>query len=436
MNERLQYRHTCVSTRGRRWFLWAPGTHFCALILLCTLPGCGPQTAASSTKTTPAKIEHPDEGDIYRIVLTPKAEQRLQISTAPVEKRAVPRSRTVGGEVSIRDGASVLVTAPLTGTLLKSPDQTSSQAGRSVASGQAIFHLLPLLAPEREVPSAAERVAMANAKASLLSSQIIADGDVQQSQAQVEAAEIALSRAKRLLADRAGSRRDVDDAQARFDIASTALQAAQARKELLDKLTLAAQAGQVAAVPIPAPQQGILRNVSSAFGQMVSVGAPLFEVVGLDTVWVRVPVYPGLRNHIDQQSNALVRRLGGDESHVSVKPIAAPPSANPIAVTVDLYYELPNSDGRFRPGERVEVTLPLIGETESAVVPRAAVLRDIHGIAWVYVNSAEHEFRRHRIEVHFTTSDSAILSQAPDIGTLVVVDGAAELFGTEFGAGK
>jgi membrane fusion protein, heavy metal efflux system len=104
--------------------------------------------------------------------------------------------------------------------------------------------------------------------------------------------------------------------------------------------------------------------------------------------------------------------------------------------TVDLFYELPNPDGRFRPGERVEVVLPLAGETQSLVVPRAAILRDIHGVAWVYTNSAEHTFERHRVEVHFTTKELSILSRGPAAGTLVVVDGAAELFGTEFGAGK
>ena len=80
--------------------------------------------------------------------------------------------------------------------------------------------------------------------------------------------------------------------------------------------------------------------------------------------------------------------------------------------------------------------LPLEGQAESLVIPRAAVLRDIHGVAWVYVNSAEHTFERHRVEVHFTTKDTAVLSRGPTVGTKIVVDGAAELFGTEFGAGK
>jgi multidrug efflux pump subunit AcrA (membrane-fusion protein) len=239
-----------------------------------------------------------------------------------------------------------------------------------------------------------------------------------------------------MLADKAGSVRDVDDAQARLDIATQGLEAARARKLLLDKLTLEAATGTVPNIPMQAPHAGILRTVASSVGQTVSLAAPLFEVVTLDTLWVRVPVYPGQRTEFATNTNAPVRDLGATSIGVSVKPFAAPPSADPLAATIDLFYELPNPNGRFRPGERVEVILPLEGETESLVVPRAAILRDIHGVAWVYVNSAKHTFERHRVEVHFTTRELAVLSQGPKPGTSVVVDGTAELFGTEFGAGK
>ena len=73
---------------------------------------------------------------------------------------------------------------------------------------------------------------------------------------------------------------------------------------------------------------------------------------------------------------------------------------------------------------------------ESLVVPRAAVLRDIHGIGWVYIKSGEHQFERARVTVQFNTEELAVLRHGPQPGTPVVVDGAAELFGTEFGAGK
>ena len=367
-------------------------------------------------------------------MLTPKAEQRLKISTVPVETRAMPRTRTVGGEIVIPDGATLVVTAPLTGTLFNTDQSKSVTAGDSIAAGDVMFRLLPLLSPEREVPTAAERVAMANATASLVSSRIVAEGDVKQSEARVEAAQIALARARRLFASKAGAERDVDDAQALLDISLKGLEAASARKELLDKLTLETGVGKLAAVGVRSPSDGVLRNVSSSVGQVVSAGAPLFGVVSLNTLWVRVPIYPGLRRQLSH-GNAIVRQLG-DDKQVSVTPVSAPPSADSLAATVDMFFAIANANRHFHPGERVEVILPIAGEAESRIIPRAAVLRDIHGVAWVYVNSGTQTFERRRVEVSFTTQEYSVLSQGPPVGTKVVVDGAAELFGTEFGAGK
>ena len=50
---------------------------------------------------------------------------------------------------------------------------------------------------------------------------------MQQAQAQVEAGEIAVARARQLLEDRAGSRRQFDEAEAALNIATQAFKAAQ-----------------------------------------------------------------------------------------------------------------------------------------------------------------------------------------------------------------
>lgn len=393
-----------------------------------------PQTAKSEK---PATIEaHPSEQDIYRITLTPKAEERLQISTVPAEKRAMPRTRSLGGDLMIPDGRRIPVTAPLTGTLLQAGDAAPAVAGQQVSVNQTLFSLTPMLPPEREVPNAAERVQMANARATLVSSQIQAEGDMQQATAQVEAAKIALTRSQQLLEDKAGSRRQVDEAEAALNIATQALKAAAERKALLDQLTLNEKTGEAPVIPIRAPNDGIIQTISARVGQVVNAGTPLFEIVNLQKMWIRVPVYAGLADEIDLTASAQVSGLSRSTESVPARPISAPPTANALSASVDLYYEVDNMNSRFRPGERVTAHVPLKGETESLVVPRAAVLRDIYGTGWVYVKSGEHEFRRQRVAVTFTTDELAVLSLGPETGAAVVVNGAAELFGTEFGAGK
>ena len=118
------------------------------------------------------------------------------------------------------------------------------------------------------------------------------------------------------------------------------------------------------------------------------------------------------------------------------RPVEAPPSANLLAGTVDLYYELANADGALAPGQRVGVSIPLIGEAENLTLPWSAVIHDIHGGTWVYEMTAEHTFKRQRILVRFAREDIAVLANGPAVGAKIVTAGAAELFGTEIGFSK
>src|SRR5262249_3802998 len=118
------------------------------------------------------------------------------------------------------------------------------------------------------------------------------------------------------------------------------------------------------------------------------------------------------------------------------KPVSAPPSADPIAVTVDLFYEVENKKGVFHPGEKVNVSVPIRGDEESLVVPRSALYIDLHGGEWVYENVAPHKFARRRVLVDRVVGSSAVLASGPQPGAKVVTQGAAELFGKEFGFAK
>ena len=168
-------------------------------------------------------------------------------------------------------------------------------------------------------------------------------------------------------------------------------------------------------------------------------GAPaaLFEIASLKSIWVRVPVYAGDVGSIDRRQPAKVHNLGDSPGSpiLSARPIDAPPTANASASTVDLYYQLPVS-GVFRPGQKVGVTLSVVGAQESLVVPHSAIVRDVHGGEWVYESVGPRQYVRRRVEVRNVTGSVAVLVRGPAAGTQVVITGAAELFGTEFGTGK
>lgn len=410
--------------------------------LLCAVQvaGCGDRDGKDAgSKEKPADVKPlPDESNLAEIELTEKAFDRLGITTARAEKRETAQVRRLGGEVMVPPGESAIVVAPVSGTVQPPDDGQIPKPGSRVTKGQVVFQFKPLLTPERFVPTPAERAQIANAQASLISLQMAADGDVQQFTEQVNAAQIALDRAKQLQRDRVGSDRAVDDATAQLALAEAGLRVARERKAVLDRLSADIEKGTVTPITFDAPIDGIVRNVPVTLGQTVAAGGTLFEIVNLDQVWIRVPVYVGLLDELKTDAPVEITLFGddGQPSKDLANPVEAPPAADPVSSTADLYYSIENQNGRFRPGQRVSVTLPMSTKTESLVIPVNALLYDIHGNTWVYERVADLRFRRSRVVVQRTTQEFAILAGGVDEGTEVVVDGAAELFGTEFGTGK
>lgn len=378
------------------------------------LSGCSKPQAAEGQKAAPAaKVENAvKETDLATVKLSPRAEQRLGVTTSPVAIESVAEARTFAGEITLPPDRTISVSAPLGGTLLS---DAPPSVGMFVRKGQVVFRLTPLLAPERDL-----RVQL--------------DRDVTNARTRVDAARVRFNRAEQLLRDRAGSEKAVEQAREELNVAENDLKTARARLERYDKAPIS---GDVA-VTVAAPRDGVIQKLFVSPGQTVTGGAPLFDVVNLAVVWIRVPVYVGDLNAIHRNQTARVRMLNdplGAPSRVA-RPVNAPPTANPANDTADLYFELANTDGSLRPGQKMSVTLLEKASAESLVVPWSAVLHDIHGGTWVYENTAPHEYVRRRVEVRRVVDSRAVLARGPALGAKVVTAGAAEIFGTEFGTGK
>ncbi|MCA9663592.1 MAG: hypothetical protein KC486_35005, partial [Myxococcales bacterium] len=150
-------------------------------------------------------------------------------------------------------------------------------------------------------------------------------------------------------------------------------------------------------------------------------------------LWVRVPVIPGDLDRLDVAAAVAVSRLGGEGERFTATPIEAPPSADPVAATVDLFYALDPAAPLRRPGERVLATLTYAGDEPLLEVPRSAVVLDADGGAWVYGCDEAPLFRRIRVEVALGGDDRVRLRRGPPEGACVVAVGAVELLGAEFG---
>ena len=223
-----------------------------------------------------------------------------------------------------------------------------------------------------------------------------------------------------------------------MQLTEKALAAAKTRKAQVDGVKFDEEAGTLEALAIPSPLSGIVRATHVRPGEMVAAGAPLFEVMNDHLLWVKVPVYVGELDGIDLAHTARLTLLNGRhaEGDLLVKPAALPPTAVPLAAAVDLYYELPNPDRKYQPGQKLAAHLTLRGEAQQVAVPWSAVIHDIYGGQWVYEQTDERKFVRRRVDIGWVDGDWAAVTRGPKPGAKVVTAGAAELAGTEFGFAK
>ncbi len=372
--------------------------------------------ACSSGKTTPPKSEAPahvesprPESALTTIKLTADAVKRLGIEVVAARVDTAAATRTLGGEVTVPEGRLATVTAPVAGTL---STVSKVQAGTRVARGAHLLTLTPLSSGERDQAIEARRALAA-------------------AQADAETVGLRLQRLEQLLKDGAASARSVEEARGQHQIARAAVKAAQERLAAVQQGPI----GPGGEIVITAPFDGIVQAIAATAGQAVASGAPLLQIAQVNTLWIRVPVFAGGVDEIDPSQPAAVRRLGGTGAPTLAKRVTAPLKADATAASIDLYYELPSTGLTLRPGERVLAELPLVTTQQGLVVPEAAVLYDIHGDAWVYEDLGGNAYARRRIQIARHAGDRVVVARGIVQGARIVTAGAAELFGTEFGAG-
>lgn len=381
-----------------------------SVVLALLLAGCRGEAPTHATHSAPATVAHRvSEAELTTITLSADAARRLGVETAASTSADVPRGREVGGELLAVPGHAVMLSAPVAGVVRG----TALRVGAPVRRGALLARLVPLAPADRDLRAQAMQ-------------------QVTAAQARLTAAEARASRAAQLALDRAGSARAAEEAAADRDVARAALTAARAR---LSRIAAAPLESDIA-LTVRAPGDGVVRQVLVAEGQSVAAGAPLVEVASVSALWVRVPVYSGDLATIDLSAPALVRPLSArDDVGVTAAPVQGPPTADPANATSDLYYAIENAGDAWRPGERVIARLRERATARATAVPWSAVVFDTYGGAWVYEAVAPLRYARRRVEVAHVDEGRAVLARGPAPGTAVVAVGAAELFGTEFGAG-
>jgi RND family efflux transporter MFP subunit len=429
------------------FFMVAVLTAIGVIIGLLVLRVNAGEKPAAPNPPEPATVAKPaKEADLNIVTLTPEAAESIGVKTAKIIREPRQRTLTLPGEVVLPPGHSVVVTAPVAGTIrLPVPATQPASAQPAAAAATAPS----LIMPGTKVNSGAPVLALvpeltAEARATIATALVDAEGQVRNAHVQQKAAQIALERARKLFDDQAGTQRAVDEAQAAFDIAEQAVKAAEARKAQLARASGSMDDGSATPLPILSPIVGVVTAVRVTPGQVVAAGAPLFEVADPSKFWVRAIAGASDAAAIASSRPATILRLGelakrdaADRAGFAAEPTGAPPIGTPLTSSIDLTYKLTNpAAASLIPGERIAVVVPLRDEEQSLVVPWSAVVFDIHGGSWVYEVVGARQFARRRVEVRNVDRGEAILRGGPGQGTEILTQGAVQVFGREMGYAK
>jgi hypothetical protein len=90
-----------------------------------------------------------------------------------------------------------------------------------------------------------------------------------------------------------------------------------------------------------------------------------------------------------------------------------------------------NTDAGSAPVTDAGQTLP--GPETRKIIPYSAVIYDLAGQSWAYVNTEPRTYVRQPVTIDYSKGQVTVLKDGPAVGTSVVSVGAAELFGAETG---
>jgi membrane fusion protein, multidrug efflux system len=237
------------------------------------------------------------------------------------------------------------------------------EAQRTVSAGFRVGGLVARVGPEE-----GQRVR---------AGEVLAELDPEDYRLQLELAQTAVAR----ITDQYERARQVHSqgsmAPADFARIEAGLREARAHEELARRT--------LANTRLVAPLSGVIAHRGVQPGEHVAAGVPVFTIVAMDAVQVRVGVPEAEigRVRVGQPASVVIPSLRGYTAEGTVRLVGV--AADPVSRTYSVRVALPNPEGQLRPGMIAEVRIREDAQVSALTLPGEAVVRDVHGTTMVYV---------------------------------------------------
>ena len=331
--------------------------------------------------------------------------EKVDLVTATVKEGVGDSTIPMGGDLIALPGKSAIVTAPFAGTLKAAG--ANLVLGSNIEKGQVVFLLTPSTGVQRDLKTTLKAE---------LESALARFGNAKQQ----------LARTRTLFEGKATSKKSLELAE-QEEIQAKALHTA-AEKRL--KTTSANPFDADVEVSVIAPIAGVLKQFQGVDAQTVPAGTPLFEVVDLTALWLRVPIFAGDIDRLRSISEIEIKESYSTKALKALR-VSGPLTADPLTSTIDLYFEIRNPPDYFLPGQRLIALIPRHKPKQIVLsIPESSIVYDPSGSEWVYVEE-NNRFLRVQVDVQEIVDSKALIASGLTPGQVIVEQGAAELLGVE-----
>jgi multidrug efflux pump subunit AcrA (membrane-fusion protein) len=386
-------------------------------VALCSCESRNPSASTAHASADPQPDTAPTRAKEAAVIVLDQIQQRKgHVIAAPIRATELAASLTVPGRLAVNEDRTWHVGAIASGRI----ENISARVGDSVAAGQVLG-----LLHSHEVHEA--RAGYQEAIT-----------EVQRATAAEAYAKQRRERAQRLLELRAGSRQELEAAEADLRNAQAATQKAQSELEKerahLNIFQVPAdepaasssqhsQHGEEDDIPILAPASGLVFERKASVGSVVTSGEELFAITDTSSLWMIAAA-----NESD-----LSRLTAGQQVHIQVR--AYPRMAfsgrilklgeklDPDTRTLQIRILVPNPQGRLKPEMYATASLEGSGRHSALFVPEEAV-QQINGFPVVFVRRTRDEFEARPVKTGPDVEGATEILKGLHEGDTVVVKGS------------
>ena len=391
------------------------------IVALSVLWSCQPHStsasgpapaAASSTAEAPQKTK----SESATVVLDAAEQQNGHIVVAPVGLEHVAATLAIPGRLTFNEDQTWHVGAIASGRI----ENISARVGDTVGANQILGRL-----HSHEVHEA--RAGYQQAKIEL-----------ERARSAQAYAKQRRDRAQRLFDLKAGSRQDLETAEADLRNAQANIEKAQSEVEkerahlnifglpFDEPSAVSTQKDEEDDIPILAPEAGVILERKATLGTVVNSGEEIFVITNISSLWMI-----GAANEAD-----LSKLHAGQQVRIEVRAfpdhlfagriLKLGEELDPATRTLQIRIEVPNPQGLLKAEMYATAKVQQSGRRAALVVPEEAI-QEIDGVSMVFVQHSENEFRARTVEPGEHASGGIEILQGLQRGEPVVVKGSFAL---------